>query len=85
MSDIPHLTARMSAGGRIVIPAKFRKKIGLKEGDDVFLQIKDGRLQILTRDQAIRDIQEYVCSFVPPGVSLVDELIRDRREEAARE
>jgi hypothetical protein len=33
----------------------------------------------------MRRAQELVRSFIPPGVSLVDELIADRRAEAARE
>ena len=78
-------TTRVSAGGRIVIPAKFRTEMGLKEGDEVVLRVRDGQLQILTRAQALKEAQEYVLKLVPPGVSLVDELIRERREEAGRE
>ena len=35
--------------------------------------------------RAIRRAQEIVRRYVPPGRSLVDELIRERREEAQRE
>lgn len=38
-----------------------------------------------TRRAAIRRIQEELRQFIPEGVSLVDELIADRRAEAARE
>ena len=34
---------------------------------------------------AIERVQELVRRYVPAGESVVDELIRERREEAARE
>jgi hypothetical protein len=42
-------------------------------------------LQITTQKEALRRIQALVRKHVPEGVSLVDELIKDRREEAANE
>ena len=36
-------------------------------------------------DRAIRELQELADRYVPPGVSLVDELIADRRAEHRRE
>ena len=71
--------------GRIVIPAEYRRALGLREGDPVMVQLDDGELRILTRAQAIRRAQEIVAKYVPPGRSLVDELIAERRAEAARE
>jgi toxin ParE1/3/4 len=37
------------------------------------------------REQSLRQAQEYFQSLVEPGVSMVDELLRERREEAARD
>ena len=37
------------------------------------------------RDRDIERAQRIVRRYAPVGVSLVDELIRERREEAARE
>ena len=71
--------------GRIVIPAEYRRALGLREGDPVMVQLDDGELRVLTRAQAIRRAQEIVAKYVSPGRSLVDELITERRAEAARE
>lgn len=76
---------RMSEGGRLVIPAEFRKALGLRQGDEVVLALEDDGLRLMTLDQAIRRAKALVRTFVPEGVSLVDELLKDRREEAARE
>ncbi len=71
--------------GRVVIPAEYRRALGLRAGDAVVVQLDDGALRILTRAQAIRRAQEIVAKYVSPGRSLVDELIAERRAEAARE
>ena len=71
--------------GRVVIPAEYRRALGLRAGDAVVVQLDEGALRILTRAQAIRRAQEIVAKYVSPDRSLVDELIAERRAEAARE
>jgi AbrB family looped-hinge helix DNA binding protein len=75
----------LGAGGRLVIPAPMRAALGMKEGDKVLVRLEANELRIYTYEEATRRAQEMVRSFVSPGVSLVDELIADRRAEAARE
>ncbi|MFM2099904.1 MAG: hypothetical protein RLZZ366_1443 [Pseudomonadota bacterium] len=77
--------AKIYGGGKMAIPADVRKALGIKDGDRVTLDIEDGRLTVKTQAQLIKEIQAYFKSFVPEGVSLVDELIAERRAEAARE
>ena len=71
--------------GRIVIPAEYRRALGLREGDPVTVQLDDGELRILTRAQAIRRAQEILAPYLAGKPSPVDELIAERRAEAARE
>ena len=75
----------LGAGGRLVIPAPMRAALGMKEGDKVLVRLEGNEIHIYTYQEAMRRAQELVRSFVPAGVSLVDELIADRRAEAARE
>ncbi|HLW85184.1 MAG TPA: AbrB/MazE/SpoVT family DNA-binding domain-containing protein [Candidatus Sulfotelmatobacter sp.] len=77
--------ARVSAGGRIVIPASFRKALGINPGDEVVLRIEDDELRITTLKARIERAQRLVRRHVKPGTSLVDELIADRRRAAGRE
>jgi AbrB family looped-hinge helix DNA binding protein len=79
-----HSRARVSAGGRIVIPASFRKALGINLGDEVVLRIEDDELRISTLKARIERAQRLVRRHVKPGISLVDELISDRRKEAGR-
>lgn len=82
MEDI-HST--IAEGGRIVIPADYRRALGLKVGDEVILRMADGEVHILTRRQAIKKAQALVRKHVSGRKSLVRELIRERRGEAANE
>ena len=77
--------ARVMSGGRIVIPAEFRAALGMNVGDRVTLCLEDGEVRIITVDQGIRRAQEMVRQWFPEGRSLADELIAERRAEAARE
>jgi len=76
---------RMGPDGRVVIPAAFREVLELSEGDTLIASIDAGELNLLTRRAAVRRAQAIVHQFVPEGVSLVDELIEDRRREVERE
>jgi AbrB family looped-hinge helix DNA binding protein len=76
---------KVSHGGRVVIPAEFRRALGLNEGDEVILFLQDGEVRMVTPERAIDLAQELVRQYVPTGVSLVDELIAERRREAERE
>ncbi len=71
--------------GRLVVPAPLREAMGLKEGDQLVTGIEDGRLVMETRANVLRRLQEHLKATAPPGASLVDELIADRREEARTE
>ncbi len=79
------IKTKLGEGGRVVIPAKYRKALNLKPGDDVILVLEDGEVRITTVKQAIRRAQQIVRRYVPEDRDLVSELIKERREEAARE
>jgi AbrB family looped-hinge helix DNA binding protein len=77
---------KMSEGGRVVIPAEIRRSLGLKEGDTVLFEVRDGEVVLTTRRTRIARAQAMFRQFVPAGSpSLADELIAERRAEAAKE
>lgn len=78
-------STKLVDGGKLVIPASFRRELGIQVGDTVVMELVDGELRVRSRDAAIAAIQNLVRGFVPEGVSVVDELIADRRAEAAKE
>jgi AbrB family looped-hinge helix DNA binding protein len=77
--------ARVNENGRVVIPASYRKALGIKAGDQVILRMEDDELRITTMKRRIERAQRRIRQYVKPGVSLADELIAERREAAKRE
>lgn len=82
---MPEIRTHIDEGGRIVVPAVFRKALGLAPGDEVVLSLVDDGIRITTMQQAVRQAQALVRQYVPEGRSLSAELIEERRREAARE
>jgi AbrB family looped-hinge helix DNA binding protein len=78
-------SALLDKTGRLFIPAKIRKEMGWNPGDRLVLSPMQRELRVLSRRQAIEQIRAEVLKHIKPGVSLVEELIRDRREEVRRE
>jgi AbrB family looped-hinge helix DNA binding protein len=76
---------RVNENGRVVIPASYRKMLGIKAGDEVILRMEDDELRITTMKRRIERAQRRIRQYVKPGVSLADELIAERREAAKRE
>ena len=70
-------------GGKLVIPAAMRRALGIGSGDMVLVDVEDGELRVRSLPKAIKRAQAIVRRHVPKGVSLADELIADRRGEAA--
>ena len=83
--SVSDVSTKIAAGGRIVIPADFRRELGADVGDEVILRLVGGEVHILTRAQAIRKAQALVRNSIPTGRSLVKELLRERRKEAKSE
>jgi AbrB family looped-hinge helix DNA binding protein len=72
-------------GGRMVVPVKLRKALNIKAGDEVVVLLENDSIRLIPMQQAINLAQKAVKQYVPKGVSLVDELIKARREEARAE
>jgi len=77
------MKTKVREGGRLVIPAAYRKALGLKPGDEVLLMLEDGEIRVVSTRQAIARAQTLVRRYVPKGRNLSEELIQERREEAA--
>ncbi len=79
------LTTRVDHVGRILVPAKLRRKLSIQAGARVVLTWHRGKLQLSTPEMALKEAQDRIARLVPRKVSLVDQLIAERRAEARRE
>jgi AbrB family looped-hinge helix DNA binding protein len=82
---IEEARARVNENGRVVIPAPFRKALGIEIGDEVVLRIEDDELRITTQQRRIRRAQSRARKYVKRGTSLVSELLAQRRKAARNE
>ena len=76
---------RVNENGRVVIPASFRKALGINIGDEVVLRMEDDELRITTLKRRVERAQRLVRKHVKRCASLVAELIAERREAARNE
>ena len=81
------IAVQVSHGGRIVIPAEIRQKMGITIGDQVLLSWSDEaqELRIATRAQRLQYARDLVKPYANAKGSVVDALIRERRQAAADE
>ncbi len=75
---------RVGDRGRLVIPASIRRRLGLARGDVLVANVDGDRLVLEPRGAALARLRERLAS-IPTDVSLVDELLAERREEARRD
>jgi AbrB family looped-hinge helix DNA binding protein len=85
LQSVDYTRLKIDSAGRIVIPAEMRAAMMVKPGDTVTARVVDGEFRIVSPEASLRRVQAIARKIIPPGVSLVDELIADRREEARRE
>lgn len=83
--DVASQKLRVAEDGRIVIPAEMRTAMLIDESGHLTARVVEGELRVLTPKAAIFKLQRMVREKAPDGVSLVDELIAERRAEARRE
>ncbi len=75
----------IQADGCIRLPPAVEHEMKLHRGGVVIAEFTGDRLVLLSTLAAVKRAQDIVMAAVPADVSLSDELIADRRREAARE
>ena len=67
------------------MPKEKLEALGIPDGGKLLLTVDDGEPRASTRLTALRRIQRELKAYVPPGVSVVDEFLAEKRAEVARE
>mgnify|MGYP003497747678 FL=1 len=82
-------TLSISDNGRMLVPVALREQLGFKPGTRIYAELKDGSLVLTSASQRTAQRRAYFAQLMKQlkveDVSLVDELIAERRAEAARE
>jgi AbrB family looped-hinge helix DNA binding protein len=83
-----HYTLHLGQRGRLVLPAEVRHRLDWKDGDRLILTVEaDGTLRLVSAREAARAGRGLLRQLWPDleGRRLSEELIAERRAEAARE
>lgn len=78
-------TVQLGARGRLVLPARARRELGLEQGSRMILTIEEPGVLKLTSARAAAESCLGLLRPLGEGRSLAEELIAERREAARRE
>ena len=76
---------KVDSAGRIVVPAEFRRTLGIGAGQELLMSVGDGFVRLQTVDAALERVRAIARSKRRSGASVVDDFIAERRREAASE
>ena len=76
---------RLDSAGRIVVPAGFRRALGIGAGQELVMSLDDGFVRLQTIDAALEQVRAIARRRRRGDASVVDEFIAERRAEAATE
>ncbi len=86
---MPKVQVKMVDGGRVIVPAAFRKAMGVAKGDTLTMELDGNEIRLRSSKSetmaAIRRLQAYAATLPKSDMLASDELIAERRAEAARE
>lgn len=77
--------SKIVKGGKISIPAIYRKSLKLKEGDEIVFSLNNNELTLIPIKANLQRVREMINQYHDPNISLVDKLITERRAEANNE
>ena len=75
------IVSTLAKGGRVVIPAEYRKALRLSVGDEVVMYLEEDEIKVVPRRLALRRAQALVRKYAGSR-SVTDELLEERRKEA---
>lgn len=76
---------QLGTKGQVALPATMLQQLGWQESEPLIATVEDEEIRLMTVTAAVRKAQAIVRQFVPANVSLVDELLEDRRREGERD
>lgn len=84
MSKVETIELQVGRQGRVVIPAALRQLWQISSGDTLLARLEDDRLVLEKPEQVMQRVKHRYAALRGQA-SLADELISERRGEAAQE
>ena len=73
---------RMQESGRVILPVELRKTLGFQKGDRVLIEADGDTVTLTTARLRRRRAQALVARHLQSSGSVVDDFLREKREEA---
>lgn len=80
--NVQHIT--LGEGGRLVIPAAYRKVMHIMPGDDLIIKVKEGELRIISQKYALERIRKTFKHLkdISGITSATDDFLKFRKEDS---
>ena len=76
---------KIGEDGRVVIPSSFRRELNIKPGDTLVVESDGDSLLVRGYERMLDEVQAAFAGLAPADARLSDELLADRRADAARD
>ncbi len=78
-------TTRVSGTGKVSLPAKLRRMVGLEHGGPVVVRVQDGEIRIRSVRDVLAELQADARRVFAGSGENVEGFLRERHAEAAHE
>jgi AbrB family looped-hinge helix DNA binding protein len=75
------IRTKITTGGKISIPSIYRKQLGLKEGEEVLMEIQEGQLVISSLRTSLLKARQLMSKYHSRNESVEKELTSLQKEE----
>ena len=73
---------KIGEGGRVIIPAAYRKELDLHPGDELIMRLQNGEIRLFRQMRAVERIRALVKKKKVKNVNYVDDFIAFRKQES---
>ncbi len=75
------IRTKIATGGKVSIPSIYRKQLGLKDGEEVLMDIQEGHIVISSLRTSLLKARQIISKYHSTGESLVENLTPSQKGE----
>jgi bifunctional DNA-binding transcriptional regulator/antitoxin component of YhaV-PrlF toxin-antitoxin module len=75
------IRTKITTGGKVSVPSIYRKQLGLKDGEEVLMDIQEGQLVISSLRASLLKARHLISKYHSQDESLDEKLTSNQNEE----
>lgn len=79
------ITVKVAENGRLSLPSRHRRMVGLEDGGVVVVRVEDGEIRIRPVQAVVEELQKVARRYFAGSGETVEHFLTERREEALRD